>query len=509
MDSGESQSLMLGKSGRSSNRGVIITVVVLTACLVVLLSTVLTIQPNGNQEPDDFAAQVVASQAASLHLSNLYKQATVPNGKPSRSILNNYNTSVAYVQQILAQAGGLLNVTLFPFQAPTWVQNGPSTFQFGSSILVEDDDYRTARYSGGGKANSTMVVVNSCSAFNPSTDKIALVPDIADATDPLCSLYNRTLLAEAAGAAAVIVYSTAVGQGASWPRIRTNEWLPSDPFTTIPVVTVGHALGQILRASLQTRVVIAVNADNVVTDTVNVIAETTAGDPNSILVVGAHLDSVPAGPGINDNGSGAAALLSMVSVLAAKGLSPRNKIRFCWWGAEEEGLVGSRSYVRAQLDPKLQQPDARLKANLNFDMLASPNGVHFVYNGSTAPYPANTTSALLQQVFEGFFQSSGLPYEVIPFSTTGGSDYHPFIYSGIPAASIATGAGGIKDAVDRAIHGGLADTPYDPCYHQACDTLNNIDHERYDQQLAAASYAVWYLANSPDLPKFRPWVMSQ
>jgi len=326
----------------------------------------------------------------------------------------------------------MLNVSLFFFQAPTWTQNKPSTFRLGPTTLTEEVDFKTARYSGSGNVTAALVQVTTCDGFDSAKDKIALVPDVSDASDPLCSLYNRTLLAEQAEALGVVVYSTRQGSGPSWPRIRTNDWLPTDTFATIPVLTVGSVLGEVLAATTQTAAMV-VDATNTISPTFNVIAETTAGDEESILIVGAHLDSVAAGPGINDNGSGAAALLSMVNVMVAKSITPTNKIRFCWWGAEEEGLVGSRSYVRSLIDPKTRMPDRRVKANLNFDMLASPNGVHFVYNGSTAPYPANLTSPALQQAFEGFFTASKLPYEVIPFSTTGGSDYYPFIYSGTRA----------------------------------------------------------------------------
>ena len=73
---------------------------------------------------------------------------------------------------------------------------------------------------------------------------------------------------------------------------------------------------------------------------VNVIAETPGGDPSRTVVIGAHLDSVPAGPGINDNGSGSGGILEIAEVYAAQDRTPRNKLRFMWYGAEEIGLVG-------------------------------------------------------------------------------------------------------------------------------------------------------------------------
>ena len=77
--------------------------------------------------------------------------------------------------------------------------------------------------------------------------------------------------------------------------------------------------------------------------TTNVIAQTTSGDPNNVIVVGAHLDSVGVGPGINDNGSGSATILEIAEQMTK--VKPRNQVRFIWFGAEESGLLGSEAYV--------------------------------------------------------------------------------------------------------------------------------------------------------------------
>ena len=71
----------------------------------------------------------------------------------------------------------------------------------------------------------------------------------------------------------------------------------------------------------------------------NLIAESKAGRPDNVVVVGAHLDSVDTGPGIQDNGSGTAALLEVAQQMA--NVQPSNKVRFALWGADEAGLVGS------------------------------------------------------------------------------------------------------------------------------------------------------------------------
>ncbi len=110
----------------------------------------------------------------------------------------------------------------------------------------------------------------------------------------------------------------------------------------------------------------------------NVIAETPGGAADNVVVVGAHLDSVSRGPGINDNGSGSAAILEVAEQMAR--VNPHNKVRFIWFGAEEQGLIGSTFYVN-NLTP---QERGNIALMLNFDMIGSPNFVRFVYDGNTS-----------------------------------------------------------------------------------------------------------------------------
>ena len=200
--------------------------------------------------------------------------------------------------------------------------------------------------------------------------------------------------------------------------------------------------------------------------TSNVIAETPDGDPNSVIVVGAHLDSVGVGPGINDNGSGSATILEIAEQI--RKVKPRNKIRFVWFGAEEHGLLGSEAYV----DSLPQSERDKIAAMLNFDMVGSPNFVRFVYDGdlSDSDPPeggAPPASADIEQLFLDYFASQGLPTE--PTAFDGRSDYGPFIFAGIPAGGLFTGAEVLKTPEEAAIYGGEAGEPYDPCYHLGCD----------------------------------------
>jgi Zn-dependent M28 family amino/carboxypeptidase len=229
--------------------------------------------------------------------------------------------------------------------------------------------------------------------------------------------------------------------------------------------------------------------------TENLLAETAAGDPNNVVVVGAHLDSVSRGPGINDNGSGSAGILEIAEQFAARGIIPRNKIRFAWWGAEELGLIGSTRYVASLSQAELD----KIALNLNFDMIGSPNFVRFVYDGDNSAYPVGPNSAdgpqgsgEIERVFHDYFGSQSLESSETPFS--GRSDYGPFIAKGIPAGGLFTGAEGTKTAQEAAIYGGTAGISYDPCYHLACDTFANVNDTGFDQMADAAAHATLYFA---------------
>ena len=248
------------------------------------------------------------------------------------------------------------------------------------------------------------------------------------------------------------------------------------------------------------------------TPTQNVIAETRGGDPNKVIVVGAHLDSVGVGPGSNDNGSGSAAILEMAEQL--RGVFPKNKIRFIWFSAEESGLLGSEAYV----DSLPASERRKIAAMLNFDMIGSPNFVNIVYDGDLSDSPpidaatfapeARPFSATIEKIFLDYFKSQRIPNEPTPFD--GRSDYGPFIAAGtgIPAGGLFTGAEGVKTPEQAAIFGGTAGEPFDPCYHLGCDDFFNNSNRALDINSDAAAHALITLAQMkiPDRvrPRLRP-----
>ena len=227
-------------------------------------------------------------------------------------------------------------------------------------------------------------------------------------------------------------------------------------------------------------------------DTANVIAETPGGREDRVVVVGAHLDSVPNGPGIQDNGSGSAAILEIAIQMAELGIEPRNKVRFVFWAANENGLIGSQYYV-----DNLSGRDIRnIALYLNFDMIGSPNFVRFVYDGdgSDTPLAGPNGSANIERIFLAYFAEQGLV--VKSTSLDWPSDHIPFMDVGIPVGGLFTGAEEIKTEEEAAIFGGTAGDQYDPCYHLACDTFDNISEEALDQMSDAAAHAVLTFAET-------------
>jgi Zn-dependent M28 family amino/carboxypeptidase len=276
-----------------------------------------------------------------------------------------------------------------------------------------------------------------------------------------CPYAQKATLAQEAGASAIIVFN----EGQPGRTDVPNNLPLGVEGVRIPGVGTSFAVGQDLAdpgtvARVKTQVLEQLG------ESVNVIAETPRGDPNRTVVIGAHLDSVPAGPGINDNGSGSGGILEIAEVFAAQDREPRNKLRFMWYGAEEIGLVGSTKYV----EDLSQEDKDDILAMLNFDMIGSPNFARFVYDGDGTIGPEGPTgSGFIEDVFVDYFASQGLFNE--PTAFDGRSDYGPFIADGIPAGGLFTGAEQPKTAAQAAQYGGIAGVAFDPCYHAACDTF--------------------------------------
>ncbi|MCO8271503.1 M20/M25/M40 family metallo-hydrolase [Actinoplanes sp. TRM 88003] len=229
----------------------------------------------------------------------------------------------------------------------------------------------------------------------------------------------------------------------------------------------------------------------------NLIADWPGGDTADTLMVGGHLDSVTAGPGINDNGSGSAANLEVALAVARTNFQPDRHLRFAWWGAEELGLRGSTAYVNSLTTAQKRE----ITGYLNFDMVGSPNPGYFLYDGDnsdgTGAGPGPAGSAQIEATLAAYFSSIGVPTRGTDFD--GRSDYGPFIANGIPAGGIFTGAEGRKTAAQVQLWGGTTGA-FDPCYHASCDTITNINDTALDRNSDAIAYTVWNLADGGTTP---------
>ncbi|MGR6913846.1 M28 family peptidase [[Actinomadura] parvosata] len=208
----------------------------------------------------------------------------------------------------------------------------------------------------------------------------------------------------------------------------------------------------------------------------NLIADWPGGDANQVIMSGAHLDSVAAGPGINDNGSGSANLLEVALTLAQRNPTLAKHVRFGWWTDEEQGLNGSEYYVASLSSTER----SRIQVYYNYDMTGSTNGGYFINNINT------TGAAYLKEFYD---RLSLQPEENVEGANR--SDDASFRNAGIASSGVAAGASATKTSAQAAKWGGTAGRAYDSCYHSACDTTSNINDTVLDRAADAAMYAVW------------------
>jgi len=406
-----------------------------------------------------------------------------------------FNASARYVTRVLTDAGYQVRRQFFDYEL--FRQDAPSVLDPTAPdgpAYTDHTDFVVMEYSGEGDvtAGVTPVDLDLPPAATPSSDSgceatdFAGFPagDIALIQRGTCTFRQKADNAAAAGASGAVIFNE--GQEG---RTDLLSGTLGQPQASIPVVGTTFAVGQEL-AGLATppqslTVHLATDVSVSTETTSNIIADSTTGRTDRTVVAGAHLDSVLEGPGINDNGSGTAAILETAQEMAELGIKPTNAVRFTFWGAEESGLVGSQHYV----DSLSRQQLNDIQLYLNFDMVGSPNFVRFVYDGDGSAFgtkgPAG--SGQIEQTFTDYFASRGLASEPTQFD--GRSDYDAFVAAGIPSGGLFTGAEGVKTAEQAAEYGGTAGEPYDPCYHQACDTYDNVSTRALNQMSDAIAHA--------------------
>ncbi len=495
------------------NKGVVYRFSILALFALLLLSTIPTTVVAGPKSCDNRVnntqkklQECVTVEGVREHQA-AFQAIADANGGTRAAGFDGYDDSVDYVADTLEAAGYAVELDPFEF---TFIP--PATLQQTAPI---EATYETGAFSGSGFGTVSGPVIpvdlalgNTDWPADPSTstsgceasDFVGLdfsgPNDIALIQRGTCFFSVKAANAEAAGAEATIIFNQGnsptrlgliVGNATSFP-----DGSPSN--LAAPLVGASFAQG-IALSDVGSAAFIDVDPPETRTD-FNVIAELPGRNDDNVVMVGAHLDSVQAGPGIQDNGSGSAAVLE-TAVQMAK-VRPRNTVRFAWWGAEESGLVGSTAYVNDLSEEELD----RITLYLNFDMIGSPNYVFFIYDGDDSDGegagPGPEGSAQIEKFFERFYEQRGLPFKGTDFS--GRSDYGPFIAVGIPSGGLFTGAEGVKTEEEAAIWGGTVGDQYDPCYHLACDTFDNISLEAFDiNSDAVAAATLQYAMNTEDI----------
>ena len=409
-----------------------------------------------------------------------------------------YKKSAGYVAKTMKGYGWDVSREKFDFDA--FFEDAPSTFERVSpnpKVYTEDTEFSTMEFSGSGDVTAELVAVDltlppspqpSSSSGCEASDftSLNLTGKVALMQRGACEFSTKVKNATAAGAAATVIFNE--GQEG---RTDVVFGTLGTPDITVPAVDTSFAIGSelangALNGPTGTTVHIKTTTHTENLKAENVVAEMPGGSSKNVVMAGAHLDSVADGPGINDNGSGSAALLEIARRLSESGVEPTNSIRFAWWGAEEEGLFGSTDYV-AGLNKKALK---KIALYLNFDMVGSPNFARLIYDGDGDAFDAAGPkgSEGIERTFEKFFNKQDLAAG--PTAFDGRSDYLAFIDSGIPAGGLFTGAEEVKTKKEAKKYGGKAGVAMDPCYHLACDDIDNVSRRALKQMVPAIADSV-------------------
>ncbi|KQS68427.1 hypothetical protein ASG41_05420 [Modestobacter sp. Leaf380] len=435
----------------------------------------------------------VTAAGVTEHLA-AFQAAADANGGNRASGSTGYAASADHVDATLTAAG--YDVVRQSFEFPFFEQTSAAGFAQvapEAATYAEGTDFAVATFSGSGDVTAVAQAVDTDFTPTATSTSGCEAADFAGFTAGSIALVQRgscdfavkSANAEAAGAAGVVI----VNRGTSDDGGLISPTLGA-PGVGIPVVGTTSALGSTLAGDT---LALTVDAVSEVRTTENLTAELPGRVDDGVVVVGGHLDSVPEGPGINDNGSGSATILEVAQNLARTQLE--HPVRFAFWGAEEFGLLGSQAYVDSLTDAEL----ARIGSYLNFDMLGSPNHANFVYDSDASTFPApegyvSAESGAIEATFEAFYDSRGIAYEDTEFD--GRSDYQAFADAGIPSGGLFSGAEDVKTPEQAARYGGTAGVAYDACYHQACDDLDNVSQLALDQNSDAVAYAVLTIADA-------------
>jgi Zn-dependent M28 family amino/carboxypeptidase len=415
------------------------------------------------------------------HLAKLQAIADAHDGTRAIGTLG-YEASVDYVAKALRSKGFDVQTPEFDLQFP--YADPPAVTVGATNAMAKPLEYTIGTAPRGVSGPLVPARVEDGPGCTPSDyGGLPIAGAVVLVDRGKCPFGDKQAAAAQRGAVALIVADTVDDD-------PSGATLGADTDVKIPSVIVSKSEGARLRAH-PGPTTIKLNAGIRTVHTRNVIAQTKTGSTHDVVAVGAHLDGVPAGPGINDDGSGVAAVLETALQM---GSSPviHNAVRFGFWAAEEVGLLGSANYVQSLNVDQLKD----IALYLNFDMLGSPNPAYFTMDGdqSAPPVPQREPpripegSAGIERSLVAYLAAAGKTAQDTSFE--GRSDYESFTEAGIPAGGIFSGAEGDMSAQQAALWGGTAGEPYDPNYHQKTDTLDHVDRAALGINGGGAAYAV-------------------
>jgi Zn-dependent M28 family amino/carboxypeptidase len=441
-----------------------------------------------------------AGEGAFRHLQALQDIASA-NGGTRAAGTPGYDRSAEYVAEQLKAAGYAVRFEEFEF--PFFEDRTPPVLAVDTTDGARDEvppgAVRTLTNSGSSDVTAPLRAVKlglddgapaaSTSGCDAADFEGFVRGSVALVRRGTCPFQAKVENAVAAGAVGVVIMNEGT-QG----RIEAFSGLLMKP-VAVPVVGIpyerGRSLDMAFRTGAAVGVRLAVDAVAGKRPTRNVLAETEfRGDAplidRPLIVVGAHLDSVPEGPGINDNGSGSAAVLEAALQLAPKLTRAPARVRFAFWSAEERGLVGSRHHV----DAMSEEERRAIAVYINLDMAGSPNYVRDVRVSHIA---GDGLVEIARREFLAEFRAQSLPVE----ERTGGrfgTDDGSFSQKDIPTVALSTGAGAPKSETQASVFGGVAGRPFDPCYHRACDTTENINRGVLEENTRALVHTLAVVA---------------
>ena len=312
-------------------------------------------------------AESIEIDALTGHLTALQDIADAHDGNRAAGT-GGYDASVDYVADQLTDAG-------FDVQTPEFSYDSYDVRAEQVSVDGNDVPASVVQFSPSTPADGVrgrVLALHGPGCQGSDYDGLDATGAVAVVARGECSFADKQRLAGERGAVAVVVTNVD-------DRPTGGATLGEKDAGRVPTVLVGRTDGEAAAAAGE--IVVLVDASLTTTTTRNVIAQTKTGSTDDVVMVGAHLDSVPAGPGINDNGTGVAAVLETARQLGA---APEvtNAVRFAFWGAEELGLLGSDAYVTGlDRDERLD-----IALYLNYDMLGSPNFGYFAYDGDDSDH---------------------------------------------------------------------------------------------------------------------------